>query len=99
MNNFRVVLSGLDLARLLTAVETMNQELTHVTGESFPNATQTPLTALGEAWRHLVSLLELGPEPKLRECPICKHLCMLEASRCGHCWTPLPALATHEAHA
>ena len=92
MNNSRTLLSGLDLTRLVTAVESMNHELALVPGESFTNATQTPLSALGESWRHLKSLLELGPEPSLRECPSCEQLCMLEATRCGHCWTPLPSL-------
>ena len=40
-------------------------------------------------WTKLVELLELEPARRLRECPVCKHVGILEATRCGHCWTKL----------
>jgi hypothetical protein len=53
---------------------------------------KTPRSALHMTWSSLVEMLDLGAEPEFRECPNCKHPCALRASRCGHCWTSLPAL-------
>jgi hypothetical protein len=41
-------------------------------------------------WSRLVEMLDLGAEPEMRECPNCKHMGMLLATRCGHCWAVLP---------
>ncbi len=54
---------------------------------------QPPPGSLAVAWRELVVLLALGPEPEYRECPSCGALGMLEATVCGHCWTKLPRRA------
>jgi hypothetical protein len=52
---------------------------------------KTQLTAerLRPSWALLVQALALGPEPELRECPHCGKMGMLEATRCGFCWTAL----------
>lgn len=54
------------------------------------------------AFNDLVELLALGPEPELRECPVCSHVCLREATLCSYCWskmTPPPKqiaqVATH----
>lgn len=99
MNTFRTVLSGLDLARLNGAVDAMNEELTHLPSQSFPNITQTPLTALGEAWRHLVESLVLSPGTQVRICPVCQQFCLVDATLCEHCWSPLPTVDRPEANA
>jgi hypothetical protein len=44
---------------------------------------------LQATWHELIDALALGPEPALRSCPHCGKLVMLEATRCGHCWTQL----------
>lgn len=49
--------------------------------------------SLVAAWRDLVALLALGPEPAYRECPGCGAVAMREASVCGHCWMELPPIA------
>jgi len=41
------------------------------------------------SWADLIEQLALGPEPEVRECPVCKHIGMRAATRCGHCWTKL----------
>ena len=48
--------------------------------------------ALRDAWAKLVAVLALGPAPELRECPRCHGIGARAASRCGVCWTALPAL-------
>jgi hypothetical protein len=45
------------------------------------------------AWAELVEQLALGPEPEVRDCPSCGHICMRTATICGHCWSKLPELA------
>ena len=47
---------------------------------------------LRSAWAKLVTLLALGPPRRLRACPVCNHVGMFEATRCGHCWSKLPSL-------
>lgn len=47
---------------------------------------------LRSSWAELVELLALGPVPEVRECPICRHIGMRAATRCGHCWTRLSPL-------
>jgi hypothetical protein len=44
---------------------------------------------LRSSWTELVELLALGPVPEVRECPVCRHIGMRAATRCGHCWTKL----------
>ena len=42
-----------------------------------------------DQWAELVGLLALGPSPVRRECPFCKQVVMMAATRCGYCWKPL----------
>lgn len=47
-------------------------------------------------WAELVDLLAIAPPPQVRRCPVCSHVGMRAATRCGYCWTELsslPALA------
>lgn len=48
-----------------------------------------PTNGLAASWADLVEQLALGPEPEVRECPVCKHIGMRAATLCGHCWTKL----------
>jgi len=48
-----------------------------------------PPSALLASFAALVDQLALGPEPALRECPVCKGLGMRAATLCGYCWTKL----------
>jgi hypothetical protein len=43
-------------------------------------------------WDRLVRALALGDEPPTRICPSCGGSGMRAATRCGHCWSALPAL-------
>jgi uncharacterized Zn finger protein (UPF0148 family) len=44
-------------------------------------------------WDRLVRALSLGDEPPTRFCPTCGAVGMRAATRCGHCWAPLPVAA------
>ena len=55
-------------------------------------ATLSDHALLSSSWAELVELLAVGPAPRVRECPVCKHTGMREATRCGYCWTKLSPL-------
>lgn len=58
-----------------------------------PGAVQgAPLDDLLEPWAELVEALALGPEPELRDCPVCGRSGMRAATRCGYCWAKLVPL-------
>ena len=48
-------------------------------------------------WADLLAVLALEPARALRECPVCKQVAMLEATRCFHCWTKLPVAGPADA--
>jgi hypothetical protein len=93
MNNLMLSFSGADLRRLRTMVTAVGKEIALVPGAATTAENQGPKTALDMTWSSLVEMLDLGSEPEMRECPECKHLFTLGATRCGHCWTSLPAPA------
>jgi hypothetical protein len=96
MNNLMLSFSGAELARLRTLVTAVGKEIGLVPGGTTTAESQGPKTALDLTWSHLVEMLDLGAEPEMRECPECKHPCMLGATRCGYCWTALPTPKTRE---
>lgn len=96
MNNQLLSFSGADLTRLRTLVSAVATDIAHVPGRVTTAESQGPMTGLDRTWSRLVEMLDLGTEPKMRECPECKHQCMLGATRCGHCWTALPSLKGEE---
>ena len=48
-----------------------------------------PPDALHAAFAELVEQLALGPEPAVRECPVCRHVVMRAATLCSYCWNVL----------
>lgn len=51
-----------------------------------------PRSELAHSWGLLVHELALGPEPAVRTCPMCQHVGLREATRCGYCWVELSVL-------
>jgi hypothetical protein len=96
MNNQMLTFSGTDLSKLRTLVTAVGIEIAHVPGAATTAGNQSTKTDLATTWSNLVTMLDLGSEPEIRECPQCKHACAIGASRCGHCWTSLPALSRKE---
>lgn len=66
------------------------------TAQGAAGSGKRPQEALFASFADLVKQLALGPEPEVRECPHCKGIGMLAATRCGTCWAKLspPAPAT-----
>ncbi len=50
---------------------------------------KTAMDELQASWADLVAQLALGPEPEVRECPVCKQVSMRAATLCSNCWTKL----------
>lgn len=93
MNSLRLSFSGAELTRLRKLVSDVTSELTLArrTDTTAPEPRESPRTPLEATWSRLVEMLDLGPEPALHECPKCKRLNMLGSTRCGYCWSILPA--------
>jgi len=91
MNNLMLSFAGADLSHLRTLVTAVGKEIALAPGATVADS-PTTRTALDTTWTRLVEMLDLGTDVKMRECPACKHQCMLGASRCGHCWASLPTL-------
>lgn len=90
MNNQMLSFSGAELSRLRTLVGAVEHEI----GQLSPVTTDVarPKSALDMTWSRLVEMLDLGSEPEMRLCPQCKNRCQMGATRCGYCWTELPAI-------
>ncbi|HEV7557668.1 MAG TPA: hypothetical protein VGO00_19520 [Kofleriaceae bacterium] len=74
-------------AGLHGVIAVIEKQLTHL-----PSAESGELR---ESWSQLMRLLDLPPVHELRDCPVCGHVGMRAATRCGHCWTALvPPAAT-----
>lgn len=94
MNNLMLRFSAADVSRLRALVGGVEEEMALVLGTLTTAEAQPRKTALEMTWSNLVGMLDLGPEPEMRVCLQCKHLCMVGATRCVNCWSRLPALAT-----
>jgi len=76
-------------ARLRSIVAIIDREISRLPRLTTTEGHGTTEDALIVSWAELVRLLALGPAPELRECPVCKHIGMRTATRCGYCWTSL----------
>lgn len=90
-----------DLRKTCAAMDQALSRLPATTGTTAPSVAlsvaPSVVDELRAQWLQLVALLELEPARVLRECPVCKHVAMFEATRCGHCWTKLPVATADDA--
>ncbi len=89
MNSQR--LSGPDSARsrLRATVATIEREISRLPRQVTDTDSTSPMNGLLASFADLVEQLELGPEPEVRQCPVCNQVVMLAATRCGYCWTKM----------
>ena len=60
--------------------------------QSDPGAKGSGIGDVRRSWDALTKFLNIGPAPRVRECPSCGVEIMYAASRCMHCWAKsLPA--------
>jgi len=76
-------------SRLRAIVATVESEIARLSGPVMPEDGKIAPDSLRTSWDKLVDQLALGPEPAVRECPVCKHIGMRAATVCGYCWTTL----------
>jgi len=76
-------------SRLRATVATIEHEISRLPSQVTEDDGGNPPNALGASWADLVEQLALGPEPEVRECPVCKHIGMRAATLCGYCWAKL----------
>ena len=81
-------------SRLRTTLATIEREISllHLARPATDDDSRAPPNGLSAAFSDLVQQLGLGPEPEVRECPVCKHIGMRAATVCGYCWTKLTPL-------
>lgn len=92
MSDSRFPLPDPERSRLRTIVATVGHEISLLPTQATTDDRRNPPNGLLASWTDLVKQLALGPEPEVRECPVCKHIGMRAATRCGHCWTKLSPL-------
>lgn len=90
MNNLVLSFVGTELSKLRTLVAAVGKQIALAPGAT-GNVSLSPRTELDKTWSRLVEMLDLGTEPEMRDCPVCKNQYRLGATRCGHCWTRLAA--------
>jgi hypothetical protein len=90
MNDHMLKFTSAEVSQLRGLVAAVGDEIArHPTVSAV--GSQSEKSALEVAWSRVVGMLDLGPAPETRICPQCKSLCFIGASRCGHCWSALPA--------
>jgi hypothetical protein len=76
-------------ARLRAIVADIDRELSVLSRPTTRDDLHATGVELRSSWDELVGLLDLGPVPEARVCPVCHRLGMRDATRCGYCWNPL----------
>jgi hypothetical protein len=79
-----------ELRRLVSDVDEELEELRR-TGAAGPTDN------LASAFKALVDMLALGPEPETRRCPHCGAIGMRAATLCANCWSKLEPPAIERA--
>ena len=76
-------------SRLRAIVATVDGEISRLTLPVTTEDSKSQPNGLRVSWDQLVEQLALGPEPEVRECPVCHRIGMRAATICGYCWTRL----------
>jgi hypothetical protein len=92
MNQSQSRLPDAARSHLRSVVANVEQNLSMVSQHDLTEENRVAMQGLLISWNTLVETLNLGPEPAYRECPVCKHLGMHDATTCGYCWTTLTPL-------
>ena len=83
-------------SRLRATIATIEREISCLPKQATDDG-GSPANRLLASWTDLVDQLAMGPEPAVRECPVCKHIGMRAARLCGYCWTKLAPPADPDA--
>ncbi len=89
MNSPRLSVPDAARSRLRATVATIEREISRLPRQVTGDDSRSPPKGLLASFTDLVEQLELGPEPEVRHCPVCKHIGIRTATLCGYCWTKL----------
>jgi hypothetical protein len=89
MNSPRSSVPDAARSRLRATVAMIEREISRLPRRVTDDEIRSPANGLLASFTDLVEQLALGPEPEVRECPVCKHIGMRAATLCGYCWTKL----------
>lgn len=92
MSDSRSPIPDSERSRFRTIVATMEREIALLPIQAAADDSGATEGRLRACWADLVEALALGPEPAMRECPVCKHLGRRAATLCAYCWTRLAPL-------
>ncbi len=96
MNNQRLSTTDSARSRLRATIATMERQISRLRLNDGVDDKTIAVDGLASSFTDLVNQLALGPEPELRECPVCSHLGMRTATLCGYCWTRLTPVTDGE---
>jgi hypothetical protein len=82
-------LADAERSRMRVLLATLEREIARLPQPAAASDGAKSVDTLRTTWAQLVGALALGPEPELRQCPVCGHQGMRAATRCGYCWTKL----------
>lgn len=88
MNPSRVSHQDATRSRLRVTVATIERELSRLRRQEEADGNSSS-DGLLTSFADLVDQLALGPEPEVRECPVCNSIGMRAATLCGNCWATL----------
>ena len=88
MNSLGLCLSDADATRLRGVIARLDGEIARLDRDG------RPTEAFTAAWSDLHEMLAIGPEPVLRDCPVCGRPGRSEVTRCGSCWADLTPRST-----
>jgi hypothetical protein len=84
-----IICSNSDRSNRREIAAKIDNEMSRLSGQVATAELRVTMSELRRHWEGLIGLLDLGPPPELRECPVCGRFGMREATLCGYCWTKL----------
>lgn len=87
LNDPRLSVGERTQSKLRLAMAELDKQLQGLaTAAPVGDVSSSQLCELGAAWRAVVEVLALEPEPERRACPHCAGPIRLQATRCVYCW-------------
>jgi hypothetical protein len=80
-------------ARLRAAIAEIELQMTALAEMVESAESRKALAGLHSSWTVFVEVLAVPLPVERRLCPVCNHLGMRDATRCGYCWTKFLASA------
>ena len=87
LNDPRLSVGERTQSKLRLAIAEFDKQLQGIaTAAPMGDVPSNQLGELGAAWRTVIDVLALDPEPERRACPYCDGPIRLHSTRCVYCW-------------